>query len=370
MRVHVRHGQREIRSDTLFAVLTSWNVLFSCAVCIPVLWINFIRKTQLAGAPLGEVERIWYGAVLLLWSACELPRLYLGVTGNRDHLVAPLLMFALLTVLVHTVVMFVFNVSTPRGDALDKGLTSVQLLFAFCELALCWPLGQRMVHQNTVDFYACLWSAPDARGAAAIAAGQPGKGPVATLQPYLAGSRVAARRSAGGGADAGDDSSDSELDSIAGDLAAATAAAASTTGARIGVQPYTPVRGSQEFVREQPPPAALNQFSSAAPLAMMMMATPPSVVESPRDTPAPPPTLTASGVRASDRAAATVGVVTPSAGRRATSMVPLAPPLVAARADGDGDGDAAGDAGTDARRRDKRSTKRDKRSRRTASAEP
>lgn len=179
MRVHVRHQQREIRSNTLFAILIYWNALYSIPILIPAIWINFVNKSRDTLKPLSDLDSIWYGAVLVLWTLCELPRLWLGTAGNKEHLFAPFLQFFLLNV-VTLGVMFAFVAQTPRANALDTGLASVQLIFTICELVLWCFMASGMVHQNTVDFYAHLWAVDPTfnggLGVTAAGAAEAGKG--------------------------------------------------------------------------------------------------------------------------------------------------------------------------------------------------
>ena len=317
MRVHVRHEQREIRSNTLFAVLMSWNTIFSVGICIPGIWANFIRKARDAANPLGEVESIWYGSMLLLWSACEIPRLYLGSSGNREHQIAPLLMFAVLTVVIHAVVMFVFSVVTPRGNAVDKGLTSMQLLFAFAEIALCLPMAPRMVNQNTVDFYANLWSG-DAPSDDFDNNGNPSAAALTRAKERQ--NLLRSKRNANGGDSDDDDDGgdDNELDDI---MQSVLASQQRGPGAPIAFSPVRKGDGGDDFANLTAYGGPSSANAAASSLPMTPNARHPSAVNSPVRSP-----------ELATRPAASVGsrpTLTAAAGAGAPTAraVPIAPPL-------------------------------------------
>jgi hypothetical protein len=152
MRLAVHHRKNVVGGSTLLAMLVNTNWYMTFFVSYPVMLALFAQKFE----SLDYVSSCWYTSIITAWVLFEIPRLYLGLRGNRNRSVASLLGFTALTLTLDLALMIVFNIIIPLKNSMDYAVTVCQLFFAASETVLVIQAMIRIVRENTVDFYVKL----------------------------------------------------------------------------------------------------------------------------------------------------------------------------------------------------------------------
>ena len=153
MRLAVYHQSAVNKSSVSLHIALKTNTYFSFLMFLIVVWINYINKVRNG---LGEVNRAWYGGVVVLWTVMEAPRLLLGSRGNLQGNVASLVGFLMLTILGFFPIMIVYNVIIPEGNSVDYAISVVQLMLGVAEVLLCLRMIRRTVRESTYNFFVFL----------------------------------------------------------------------------------------------------------------------------------------------------------------------------------------------------------------------
>jgi hypothetical protein len=153
MRLAVYHRSAVNNSSVSFHIALKTNTYFSFLMFLVVVWINYISKVRNG---LDEVNRAWYGSVVVLWTIMEAPRLLLGSRGNLQGNVASLVGFLMLTFLGFFPIMIVYNVIIPEGNSVDYAISVVQLMLGVAEVVLCLRMIRRTVRESTYNFFVFL----------------------------------------------------------------------------------------------------------------------------------------------------------------------------------------------------------------------
>lgn len=149
MRVRVHHRLKVVEGSVLFAAVLQANRYLSLILFYPIM----LALIGLKWKRLGFVDRAWYLSIVTAFTVLEIPRLYLGVKGNKHRSVSSMIGFVALTFFTNIAIMIVYNIIVPRKTSLDYSMSILELIFAFSEILLALIETRRMVRSNTVKFY-------------------------------------------------------------------------------------------------------------------------------------------------------------------------------------------------------------------------
>lgn len=152
MRLSVHHKQPVIEGSVLLAAVLRTNVFLSVLIVFPILFSLIGLKWD----KMGFVDRAWYSSVIIAYGVLEVPRLVMGINGNKERSVSSLIGFVTLSLTFHIGIMAVYHAMVPRKNSLDYAISTCEIILAACEILLAIVEIRKMVRQNTVDFYVSL----------------------------------------------------------------------------------------------------------------------------------------------------------------------------------------------------------------------
>ncbi|CUG91670.1 membrane-associated protein, putative [Bodo saltans] len=152
MRLSVHHKLPVIEGSVLLAAVLRTNVFLSVLIVFPILF----SLIGLKWGDLGFVDRAWYTSVVIAYAVLEVPRLIMGMNGNKERSVSSLIGFVTLSLTFHIGIMAVYHAMVPRKNSLDYAISTVEIILAGAEVLLAIVEIRKMVRQNTVNFYVSL----------------------------------------------------------------------------------------------------------------------------------------------------------------------------------------------------------------------
>lgn len=152
MRLSVHHKLQVVEGSVLLAAVLRTNVFLSIFIVFPILFSLIGLKWE----HLGFVDRSWYSSVVIAYGVLEVPRLYMGIKGNKVRSVSSLIGFVSLSLTFHMAIMCVYHSMVPRKNSLDFAISVCEVILAGAEVLLALLEIRKMVRQNTVNFYVSL----------------------------------------------------------------------------------------------------------------------------------------------------------------------------------------------------------------------
>jgi hypothetical protein len=152
MRLSVHHKRQVVEGSVLLAAVLRTNVFLSIFIVFPILFSLIAIKWD----QLGFVDSAWYSSVVIAYAILEIPRLFMGIKGNKVRSVSSLIGFVTLSLTFHMVIMWVYNTMVPRKNSLDYAISVCEIILATAEVILAVLEIRKMVRQNTVNFYVSL----------------------------------------------------------------------------------------------------------------------------------------------------------------------------------------------------------------------
>lgn len=149
MRLAIHHTHKVVEGSVLLAAVLQTNLFLSLIIFYPIM----LALVGLKWPDLGFVDRSWYLSIITTFAVMEVPRLYMGIRGNKHRSVSSMIGFVALSLTTHLAIMAVYHAMIPRKNSLDYAVSAVEIILAGGEVILAVVEIRKMVRQNTVNFY-------------------------------------------------------------------------------------------------------------------------------------------------------------------------------------------------------------------------